>query len=259
MRFQQSASSRAGSRGRASARGARAGRRRGRRPHRDRPREASTSVPISGSLWRRCNTRSSIWRASARGQNVSPASTSASMSAGGASAGPPDVDAAGAYLAIELGLYVRVDDAFAFDAALQVAQTHPPRTGRAIGSRRECMRARLDRGLEIRRGRELVHQAPLQSPLAANPFLGRGEEVGPIPAHLALVDDADQAAGARKYAEERHLRQRHRARAVVDEEDPVGGHRELVAASRRGAVDRAQVALARMRARVPRSRIGSRW
>ena len=121
--------------------------------------------------------------------------------------------------------------------------------GRSEAAASACARGR-HRGLETRRWRKLVHQSPLQRPPAADAFLGGGKEVGPVPPHLALVDDAHQSAGARQHAEERDLRQRHRARTVVDEEDPLGGHRELVAASRRGPVDRAQVALARVRARV---------
>ena len=131
-----------------------------------------------------------------------------------------------------------------------LAETDPPRTGRAIGGRRECLRARRGRDLETRRGCNLVHQAPFQRPCAADAFLGGREEIGPIAAHLALVDDTHQAAGAGQHAEQRHLRQRYCAGAVVDEEDPVGGERKLVAASGRSGVDRAQIALSRVRARV---------
>ena len=60
-----------------------------------------------------------------------------------------------------------------------------------------------------------------------------------VAAHLALVGDAGEPAGAGQHREQRQFRQRHRRRAVVDQHDVVGRERELVAAARRGAVDHA--------------------
>ena len=71
-----------------------------------------------------------------------------------------------------------------------------------------------------------------------------------IAAHLAFVDDPGEAARAGEDAEEGHLGQGDRARAVVHEHDPVAGESELVAAPRRRAVQRRDVALPRMGARV---------
>jgi len=66
--------------------------------------------------------------------------------------------------------------------------------------------------------------------------------------HAPLVDEAREAAGPRQHAEERHLGQRHRGGAVVDEQDLVAGERELVAAAGRGTVKRAQRRDARLTA-----------
>ena len=63
----------------------------------------------------------------------------------------------------------------------------------------------------------------------------------------ALVDEPGQAAGARQHAQQRHLGQRHRRRAVVDQHDLVAGQGQLVAAAGRRAVERRDVGLARVR------------
>src|SRR4051794_11929263 len=62
------------------------------------------------------------------------------------------------------------------------------------------------------------------------------ENASEIAPHLALAPHARRPAGARQHAEQRHLRQRHRAGAVVGEQDLVAGQRQLVAAARGGAV-----------------------
>ena len=91
-----------------------------------------------------------------------------------------------------------------------------------------------------------VDQPPFARPLAAQ-ALGRGaEEVGVIAPHQALVDQPRQPAGAGQHREQRQLRQRHRARAVVGQQDLLAGQRQLVAAAGGDAVDRADVALAGM-------------
>ena len=51
-------------------------------------------------------------------------------------------------------------------------------------------------------------------------------------------------------AEQRHLGQRHRRAAVVDQHDPVAGQRQLVAAAGRGAADRREIALSGILRRV---------
>ena len=91
---------------------------------------------------------------------------------------------------------------------------------------------------EGRRWRDRVDQPPLDGLLALDAFDLRGEHVGEVAAHVALVDDPRQPAGAGQHREQRHLGQRHRRGAVVDEEDLVAGQRQLVAAAGGGAIDR---------------------
>ena len=79
--------------------------------------------------------------------------------------------------------------------------------------------------------------------LALDAFLDGAEEIGVVAAHLALVDDARQPAGARQHREQRHFRQRHRGGAVVGQDDVIGRQRQLIAAAGRGAVDDGDVAL----------------
>jgi hypothetical protein len=59
-------------------------------------------------------------------------------------------------------------------------------------------------------------------------------------AHLALVGEPGEAAGARQDPEQRHFGQCDRRRAVVDQPDLVARERELVAAARASAVHRRQ-------------------
>ena len=94
--------------------------------------------------------------------------------------------------------------------------------------------------------------------LPRTPFGDGREHVGEVAADLALVDEAREAAGAREHAEERRLRQAHRARPVVGEDDLVARDRELVAAARRGAVQRSEALHAVVLRAAPRGRGGSR-
>jgi len=107
---------------------------------------------------------------------------------------------------------------------------------RPVAGGRERRRALADARGELRAGHRLVDQAPLGRAPSLH-ALGRGrEEVGAVTPDLPFVDDAREATGAGQHAEERHLRERHRRRAVVDQQDLVAGERQLVAAARRGAV-----------------------
>ena len=123
----------------------------------------------------------------------------------------------------------------------------------------ELARALLHRGAELRRLRDLVDQPPLHRALAAHAF-GRGaEDVGQVVAHVALVGHARQAAGAGQHAEQRHLGQRDRRRAVVDQHDLVAGQRQLVAAAGARAVHRGEELQPRVLASCLRGRCASRW
>ena len=103
----------------------------------------------------------------------------------------------------------------------------------------EFLGARRHRCFELRARHHLVDQPPVDGALALDALLGGAEHVGVVAAHLALVGDAGEPAGAGQHGEQRQFRQRHRRRAVVDQHDVVGRERELVAAARRGAVDHA--------------------
>ena len=82
-----------------------------------------------------------------------------------------------------------------------------------------------------------VDEAPVERLLALDALGPGGEDVGEVAAHVALVDDARQAAGAGQHGQQRHLGQRDGRRAVVDEDDLVAGQGQLVAAAGGRAVD----------------------
>ena len=107
--------------------------------------------------------------------------------------------------------------------------------------------------------RDLVDQPPCDGALALDAFLDGAEEVGVVAAHLALVDDAGQPAGARQHREQRHFGERDRSRAVIGKDDVIGGERQFIAAAGRGAVDHGDETLAGVFRGNPRCRCGSRW
>ena len=114
----------------------------------------------------------------------------------------------------------------------------------ALRGRGEFLGALGDFGLELAVRHDLVDQPPLHRALALDAFLDGAEIIGVVAAHLALVDHARQAAGARQHRQQRHFRQRHRGRAVVGEDDVIGRQRQFIAAAGRGAVDDGDKALA---------------
>ena len=117
---------------------------------------------------------------------------------------------------------------------------------RAVGFAGEFRRALGDDLLEARAGHQLVDQVPVDRPPAAHAFRGGAEEIGVVVADLPLVDQPGQPAGPGENREQRELGQRDRRGAVVDQHDVVAGQRQLIAAARRGAVDRADIALVRV-------------
>ena len=140
-----------------------------------------------------------------------------------------------------------------------VSATPGPSSGRSDAAARASgpLRARARRtrcaGRRRRRGPTSTACWPL------TPSAARGEHVGEVAADVALVDDAGEPAGAGQHGEQRDLGQRHRRRAVVDEEDLVARQRQLVAAAGGRAVDGGDPRLAAVRAWRPRCRCGSRW
>ncbi len=111
----------------------------------------------------------------------------------------------------------------------------PPLAGRSerFG---QLFGARADRVFPLGERHGLVDQLPVHRLGAAQPLFGRAEEVGAVAAHLALVGDAGDAAGAGQHAEQRRLRQRHGRAAIIDQHDVIGGERKLVAAAGAAAV-----------------------
>ena len=101
-----------------------------------------------------------------------------------------------------------------------------------------------DRLREARPGSQIVDQPPLKGSAAPDAFGGGAQEVGVIAAHLAFVHQPGQTAGAGEDGQQGKLRQRHRAGAVVDEDDVLAGQGQLVSSPRRRAVDRADIGLA---------------
>ena len=111
-----------------------------------------------------------------------------------------------------------------------------PSAGRSEASARARARAG---GLlvELGAGGDGVDQAPLHGLGAPDALGAGGEHVGQVAPDVALVDDPGEPAGAGQHAEKRNLRERHRRRPVVDQQDVVTGQGQLVAAAGGGAVD----------------------
>ena len=96
-------------------------------------------------------------------------------------------------------------------------------------------RTRKDRRLGQR-----IYQTPFNRLLAAHPFSSGAKNIGQVVAHMALVGQARESAGAGQHTQQRHFGQRHRRRPVVDQQDLIAGQRQLIAATGAGAVDRGQ-------------------
>ena len=103
---------------------------------------------------------------------------------------------------------------------------------------------------EPARRRDRVDQAPLKCGLGAHALAAGGHDVGEVLADHALVHQPGQPAGTGQHREQRHLGQGHRGAAVVDHDDLVAGQGQLVAAARGVPVDRGQVGLAGVGARL---------
>ena len=113
-----------------------------------------------------------------------------------------------------------------------------------------CRDALGHRLVEARARRNRVNQAPFHRAFAAHTFGQCGEDVGEVAAHLALVDQAGEAAGAGQYAEKRDLGQTHGRAPVVDQDYLLAGERQFVTAAAARAVERGDVVLAAVGARV---------
>jgi hypothetical protein len=76
------------------------------------------------------------------------------------------------------------------------------------------------------------------------------EEIGMVAAHFALVRDPRKSPCARQHREQRHFRQSDGGRAVVDQQNMVGGQGQFIAAAGRRSMDDANVFLPGMLARI---------
>jgi hypothetical protein len=146
--------------------------------------------------------------------------------------------------AVEVGGHVAVGDRVVGDVAFQRGQRDAAGVARPGRPRRRLLGPGAYGLVEAAARHRLVHQPPPDGRGTAHALGLGGEHVGEVAADAALVDHAGQAAGAGEDRQQRHLRQRHRRGAVVDQDDLVAGQGQLVAAARRGAVDRGDVGLA---------------
>ena len=156
----------------------------------------------------------------------------------------------GAALAVDLDREAGIAQRVAVERALDGRQRDALGALRAGGLAGDLLGDLLRLVRELARRDQLVDQPPLLRALAAHALGGGAEEVGVVAPHHPLVDQPRQAAGAGQHREQRQLGQRHRARAIVGQQDLVAGQRQLIAAAGGDAVDRADVALAGMFGRV---------
>ena len=145
--------------------------------------------------------------------------------------------------AVDVDIDKAVADAAVVDGALERRQRDALAVAVALRGGGEFLGALGDLGFQLAVRHDLVDQPPCDGALALDAFLDGAEEIGMVAAHLALVDHARQAAGARQHREQRHFRQRHGGGAVVGEDDVIGRERQFIAAAGRGAVDDGDEAL----------------
>ena len=199
-----------------------------------------SQVPISSSLVRICRIASSSSRAICSGHQLDAGLDDRLRRLRLRGARRLDGEGGGALRAVDLDGDETVAQRVGFHRALQRGQLHALGIRRPVALRGQRQRALLHLLREDLRLGDVVDQPPVLGLLPAHAFGGGAEDVGQVVPHVALVGHAGQAAGARQHAEQRHLGQAHRRRAVVDQDDLVAGQRHLVAAAGAGAVHRGQ-------------------
>ena len=204
------------------------------------PTARTITVPISGSLSRSRSRASSNSRNARSAHELSPAFSVLVARLRLRRIGSRDGDVAGALRSIDRALHVRVLNGVAVDRRRQRPELHTRSRCGPIGLGRQRLRMLRDRLLELAGRIDGIDEPAFDGALAAHAFGQRAEIVGEVAAHLALVDDAREAAGAGQHAEERRLRQANRRAAIVDEHDLVARERELVAAAGADAVHRGE-------------------
>ena len=125
--------------------------------------------------------------------------------------------------AVDIDADQAIADAVVVEAARQRRQRDALAAAVARRGGGEFLGALGDPGLELAVRHDLVDQAPCDRALALDAFLDGAEVIGVVAADLALVDHARQSAGARQHRKQRHFRQCHRGRAVIGEDDVIGG------------------------------------
>ena len=194
---------------------------------------------MSSSLVRSSRIASSSSRAIASGHHAAPAARIGSRPSAGGDSGAETVIVALRARAVDRARRrARSGSRQSSTVRASGVSATPFASGRPVARRGERQRALLHRLRELLRLGVAVDQAPLLRALRAHAFDQRAEDVGVVAAHVALVGEAREAAGAGQHAEQRHLGQAHRRRAVVDQADLVAGERQLVAAAGGRAVAR---------------------
>jgi hypothetical protein len=206
-----------------------------------------TQVPISVSLVRRSRIRSSSSRVTASVQKSAPRACSAAGSVGASVSGPRTVISATPPRPVDQGADVAVADLVGCPGLRELRKLDAARVGRAVRARGQLGGALGDGLLPDRARHGLVDQPPAHGLRAGHALGSGGEVVGQVTAHVPLVHDPGEAAGARQHPEQRQFGQRDRRGAVVDQHDVLAGQGQLVAAAGRGAVEGGEVGLARVR------------
>ena len=151
--------------------------------------------------------------------------------------------ARGAELAVEVDPERGVDDRVRLDVRCDLRPGHAVRVRRAVAAGGQFEGSRLRAVVEGGSREQFVDEVPFHRSAALDSFFQGAEEVDPVAADAALVEQSGQSAGAGEHPEERNLGQGDGGSAVVGEQDAVAGEREFVAAAGSRAADRAQVAL----------------
>ncbi len=108
---------------------------------------------------------------------------------------------------------------------------------RPQGEEGELLGARFHHVGEFLRLGHVIHEPPFLRPIGAHALGGGAEEIGKVAAHLALVDQPREAAGAGQHTQQRHFRQRDGGGTVIHHRDLVARQGQLIAAAGTGAID----------------------
>ena len=88
------------------------------------------------------------------------------------------------------------------------------------------------------------------APLSLDAFDERREHVRAIAAHHPFVDETREPPRSREHRQKRRLGKRHCSVAIVHQQDFIGGECQLVASARRDAIQRGEIFLTALLARL---------